>query len=80
MGFSWVVYLFYVPVFLIVYFIAIQLAITPIYAPQNFQFAEEIINRHGWIGMKEYFTIDDLPWATTHLMGIIFRLFSEISG
>lgn len=74
-GFSWTVYLIYIVAFLIAYFIAIQLAITPIYEPQNFPFAEEIINHSGWFGIKRYFTIEDLPWGIVHLMGIVLLLF-----
>jgi NADH:ubiquinone oxidoreductase subunit K len=65
-GFSWVVYLFYVAVFLVAYFVAIQLAISPIHAPDNFSLAEEIINRSGWFGIRRYFSIEDLPWGAAH--------------
>ena len=74
-GISWAVYLFYVAAFLVAYFIAIQLAFSPVHAPENFPFAEEIINRSGWFGIRRYFSIEDLPWGAAHLMGIVLLLF-----
>jgi hypothetical protein len=74
-GFSWLVYLIYIAFFLVAYFIAIQLAFNPIHAPQNFQFAEEIINRSGWVGIKHYFIKDDLLWGVVHLAGISLLIF-----
>jgi len=72
---TWSIYLLYVVVFMLMYYIAIGLAFSPIYAPDNFQYAEDIINQKGWLGLKEYFLIDDLPFGTMHLFGVCILIF-----
>jgi hypothetical protein len=54
----------------------IALTFSPIDAPQNFQFAEQIINESGWVGLKSYFVADDLLWAVIHLSGVCLLLFT----
>lgn len=75
-GFSWVIYLIYVVIFMIAYFIAIALATNPITHPVNFYYAEMVINKYGWSGMTKIFSQDDIPWAMAHLAGILLLLFT----
>ncbi|PSV34220.1 hypothetical protein C9J44_15940 [Photobacterium sp. GB-27] len=75
-GFTWFVYLVYVSVFMIAYLVAILLAANPIIHPQNFHYAEQIMNQYGWSGMSNYFETHDLQWAAVHLMGICLLIFT----
>jgi type III secretory pathway component EscU len=75
-GFTWSIYLLYVAAFMVMYFIAIVLAFNPIYAPDNFQYAEQIINHNGWSGLKQIFSIDNLLWGIIHLIGIFVLIFT----
>jgi hypothetical protein len=75
-GITWSFYLLYVVAFMIMYFITISLAFSPVYAPENFQYAEQIINQGGWSGLKRYFVADDLLWFSVHLFGICALIFT----
>lgn len=80
-GITWAIYLLYVVAFMLMYYIAIGLAFSPIHAPDNFQYAEQIINQKGWLGLKEYFLIDDIMWGAIHLFGIctLISIFWQIT-
>jgi len=75
-GVTWSFYLLYVVAFMIMYFIAISLAFNPVHAPENFQYAEQIINQSGWSGLKRHFLADDLLWFSVHLFGICALFFT----
>ena len=75
-GVTWPIYLLYVVAFMIMYFIAIGLAFNPVHAPDNFQYAEQIINQAGWSGLKRYFIADDLAWFAVHLLGVCVLIFT----
>lgn len=75
-GITWSIYLLYVVAFMIMYFIAIGLAFNPLYAPDNFQYVEQIINQAGWSGLNRYFITDDLLWFSVHLFGVCTLIFT----
>lgn len=74
-GITWSIYLLYVVVFMFMYYIAIGLAFSPIHAPDNFQYAEQIINQQGWVGLKKYFLLDDILWGAIHLFGVCILIY-----
>lgn len=49
-------------------------AFLPDYAPRNFQYSQEIINRYGVTGLRDYFNEQDFRWLMSHLVGV-FLLF-----
>jgi hypothetical protein len=75
-GIAWSIYLLYVIAFMIMYFIAIDLAFNPLHAPDNFQYVEKIINQAGWSGLERSFIIDDLLWFVVHLCGVCALIFT----
>ncbi|HIF9225870.1 TPA: hypothetical protein ACX6QE_003665 [Photobacterium damselae] len=76
-GFGWIInIIFYILIFISAFYI-INIAITPVYAPQNFQYLQYIINEFGIKGVFKYFSMKDIQWFILHIFGI-FVLFSAI--
>ncbi|MCT7908596.1 hypothetical protein N5915_03410 [Arcobacter lacus] len=71
-GFNWVINIIFNMLFFIGIFFIINKALIPDYAPEYFSDAQQIVNQNGLLGLKNYFTLQDLFWFLIHLFGIVF--------
>jgi hypothetical protein len=49
----------------------VGLAKTPMFAPRNFMYLQQIVNERGLAGLPQYFTATDFQWFGFHLLGVI---------
>jgi mRNA-degrading endonuclease HigB of HigAB toxin-antitoxin module len=77
-GWKWFVNIIFYILFFISSFYVIKIATTPIYAPENFKYLQEIINKYGITGLHKFFTIEDLQWYVFHFFGVLLLLVSMI--
>ncbi|PMR77663.1 hypothetical protein C1H69_01760 [Billgrantia endophytica] len=70
-GWHWAANITFYAIFFIVLFMAMGKAITPNYAPANFQYSQQIVNQHGILGLGNYFSALDIRWFIFHLLGVL---------
>ncbi|MFI8751902.1 hypothetical protein ACIGG6_18115 [Vreelandella lionensis] len=70
-GWRWVVYLLVMLLFALAAVRVVGLAKTPMFAPSNFIYAQDIVNQWGILALPRYFTALDFQWFGFHLLGII---------
>lgn len=77
-GGAWFVSLAFSSVFCVIALFLVSKAFSPDYAPKNFPYSQEIINKHGVTGLKAYFNEQDLRWFLFHLVGVFFLFQAKI--
>lgn len=77
-GIGWFIALAFSLAFCTTALFLVNKAITPDYAPKYFQYSQEIINESGVLGLTNYFTLQDLPWFTFHIIGIVMLVLAKI--
>jgi len=70
-GWQWIVNLTFYCVFFVVSFLTVNKALVPNFSPDYFNNSQKIINQHGLVGLKDYFTLQDFKWFVLHLLGVM---------
>jgi len=77
-GWRWVANLMFYGVFFIFTFKTVNKALSPNYAPKNFEFSQQIIHQYGVLSLGDFFTFLDFKWFTFHLIGILLLFFAMV--
>lgn len=77
-GGKWIANLFFYGCFFFASFNVLNKTLAPNFAPKNFTYSQEIISRHGILGLGDYFDMADFMWFTFHIIGVVFLLFAMI--
>ena len=77
-GWRWFANLIFYGAFFVATFIIVNKAITPNFAPENFNISQQLINQHGILGLSDYFSLLDFKWFMFHFMGVLILFLSMI--
>lgn len=75
-GWRWIANLIFYGAFFAASFYIVNKAITPNFAPKNFELSQKIISKHGLFGLKDYFSLLDFKWFIFHLSGVLLLFFA----
>lgn len=77
-GWRWSANLLFYGSFFVASFYIVNKAITPSFAPNNFQFSQQLINQYGLTGLGNYFSLLDFKWFIFHLAGVMLLFLAMI--